>query len=159
SFRWHSLANSLRRHGFFDPLYGNRFANLLMRLKIEILGSLLGDPGKDRSRNESAVIQLRFARVRIVEHHKTDKLGTLYRQIADERNTVLSLFISASGINLLRGSGFAGNCKTWDGSGGRRAAIAHDATQRVTNFPGCLRGNHLTQHDRGRRADGFALRS
>ena len=45
-----------------------------LRLKIEITRRLLGDAGKDRPGDQPAVIQLRFARVRIIQHHQTDKL-------------------------------------------------------------------------------------
>src|SRR6266487_3034590 len=91
-----------------------------------------------------------FAHVRIIEHHKTDKLGMLGRQIADERNDVLSVFISAFRINFLRGSGLAGNRKTWNSSGSRSAAIAYDTSERISNFSGGFRRNHLTQYYRGK---------
>src|SRR5437867_4272606 len=128
SFRRDSFAGSLCRRRFFDSLHGNRFANLLMRLKIEIAGGLLRKMGKDRPRDKPAVIQLRFARVRIIEPHETDKLGMLSRKIASEINDVLSLFISASRINFLRGSGFSSNGKAWHGRGGGGPAVAHDAS-------------------------------
>ncbi len=112
-----------------------------MRLKIEILGSLFSDPGKDRSCNKPAVVQLRFARLRIVEHHKTDELGTLSRQIADERDDVFSLFISAFGINFLGGPGLPGNSKTRNGRRGRSAAIADYASKRITDLARCFRRN------------------
>src|SRR5207247_10715729 len=129
-----------------------------MRLKIEIAGGLLRKMGKDRPRDKPAVIQLRFARVRIIDHHETDKLGMLSPKIASERNDVLSLFISASRINFLRGSGFSSNGKTWHGRGGGCAAVAHDASERITNFFGGFSGNNLTQHDRRKLTDAFALR-
>ena len=55
-----------------------------MRLKIKIAGGLLGNAGKNRPSNEPAVIQFRFARVRIVQHDESDKLRMIRRQIADE---------------------------------------------------------------------------
>jgi len=102
-----------------------------MRLKIKIAGGLLRETGKDRPCYQPAVIQLRFARMRIIEHHETNKLGVLRRKVAGERNDVLSLFISASRINFLRGSGFSSNGKTWHGRGGGCAAVAHDASEKV----------------------------
>src|SRR5205823_9918263 len=71
---------------------------------------------------------------------------------------VLSLFISALRINFLRGSGFSSNGKTWHGRGGGRAAVAHDASERITNFFGGFSGNNLTQHYRSKRANCFAVR-
>src|SRR5438876_2967487 len=128
-----------------------------MRLKIKISGSPFGDPGKDRSRNEPAVIQLWFARVRIVEYHKANKLRMLGRQIADERDDVLSVFISTFRINLLCGPSLAGDRRTRASSGGRSTSIAYDASERIPNFSGSFRRNYLTQYYRGKRAHGFAI--
>ena len=121
-----------------------------MRLKIKIAGGFLREPGKDWPRNKPAVIQLGFARVCIIEHHQTDKLGMLGRQISSERNDVLSLFISASRINLLRGSRFPGNGKPWHGSGSRCAVIADHSSKRITNFFSSFRRNDLAQHHWGK---------
>ena len=78
-----------------------------MRLKIKIAGGLFGNAGKNRPGNKPAVIQFRFARVRIVQHDESDKLRMIGRQIADERNDILSVVVSAVRIDFLRGSGFA----------------------------------------------------
>src|SRR3989442_11381503 len=99
-----------------------------MGQRREIAGAFLHKLGKVGPAESPAVIQLRFARVRIIEHHETDKLGMLGRKIASERNDVLSLFISASRINFLRGSGFSSNGKAWHGRGGGGPAVAHDAS-------------------------------
>src|SRR5436309_2010707 len=107
-----------------------------MRLKIKIAGSFLREPGKDRPRDKPAVIQLGFARVRIIEHHQTYKLRMIGGQIPSKRNDVLSLFIPASRINLLCGSCFSSNGKTWYGRGSGGSRIAHDSSERITNFSG-----------------------
>src|SRR5262245_45811772 len=105
-----------------------------MRLKIKIAGGFLRKTGKDRACYKHAVIQLWVARVLIIEHHKTDKLRVLGRKVTGERNDILSLFISASGINFLRSSGFSGDSKTGNGCGGSGPAVAHDAPKRIPNF-------------------------
>src|SRR5438128_4592869 len=129
-----------------------------MRLKIKIAGGLLRKTGKDWPCDKPAVIQLRFARVCIIEHHQTDKLGMLGRKIASERNDVLSLFISASRINFLRGSRFSSNGKAWYGRGGGCPVVAHYASKRVTNISGGFSRNNLSQRYWRKRTDGFALR-
>jgi len=101
SFRRRSLVDSLRRRLFFHSRHGNRFANLLMRLKIEVAGSPLGNTGKDRTRDKPTIVQFRFAGVCIIEHNQTDKLRMLGGQIAGKRNDVLPLFVPASRIDLL----------------------------------------------------------
>ena len=50
-----------------------------MRLKVEVAGGLLGNVGKNRPSNKPALIQFRFARVRIVQHDKSDKLRVIGR--------------------------------------------------------------------------------
>ena len=71
-------------------------------------------------------------------------------QIACERNNVLAMFISALGIDLLRGPGLAGNRKTRNGRRGGSAAVAYDASERLTNFSGRFRRNYLARHHRGK---------
>ena len=117
-----------------------------MRLKIKIPRSPLREPGKDGSCDEPAVIQLRFARVRIIKNYKAYKLWMVSWQISGERNHVLSMFVAASRINLLRGSGFPSNREPRHRCGSRRAGIADDASERITNFSGDFGRNNLTQH-------------
>jgi hypothetical protein len=88
--------------------------------------------------------------VRIIEHHQTDKLGMVRRQIASERNNILPLLVSPSRINLLCGSGFARNRKTGNSSGGSGTAIAYHTPQGITDFSCGFRRNHLTQLYRGK---------
>src|SRR5262249_61618370 len=116
--------------------------------KTRLRGSLSPSREKGPPCSKPAVIQLRFARVRIIEHNKTDKLGVLGRKIAGERNNVFSFFISASRINLLCGSGFSSNGKTWHRGCGGGPAIAHDASECITNFSGGFRRNYLSQQHR-----------
>jgi hypothetical protein len=94
----------------------------------------------------------------VIEHHQTDKFGMVSGQIAGERNDILSLFISASRINLLRGSRFSSNGKARHSGSGRGSAIAYHAAQSVTNFLRGFRRNDLAQHDRGKRTDRLAFR-
>src|SRR5437762_10752500 len=115
-----------------------------MRLKIKIAGSFLREPGKDRPRDEPAVIQLGFTRVCIIEHNQTYKLRMIGGKIPSKRNHVLSLFIPASRINLLCGSCFSSNDETWHGCGSRGPRIAHDSSERITNFSCDFRRNDLT---------------
>jgi hypothetical protein len=82
--------------------------------------------------------------VRIIEHHQTDKLGMFRREIADERNDILPLLVSASGINLLRGSSFARDRKARNGSSGSGAAVTYNAAQRIADFPGGFRSSFVT---------------
>src|SRR6266536_172842 len=96
--------------------------------------------------------------MRIIEHDQTDKLRMVRRQIASERDNILPVLISAFRINFLRRSGLARNRKTWNGSGGSGAAIAHYTAQRITDLSGSFRRNYLTLHYRGKRADGFSFR-
>src|SRR6059058_2286871 len=121
-----------------------------MRLKIYIAGRLFRHPGKNWSGDESAVVKLGFASVRIVEHHQTDKLRMVRRQITSERNNIFSLLVSPSRINLLRGSGFARNRKTGNSSGGSGTAIAYHTAQGVADFSCGFRRNHLPQLYRGK---------
>src|ERR1043166_4117942 len=117
-----------------------------MRLKIKVAGRLLCKTGKDRPCYKPAVIQFWFARVCIIEHHKTDKLRVLGRKIAGERNDVFSLFVSASRINFLRGSGFSSNGKAWHGRGGGCPAVAHNAPERIPDLLRSFRRNNLAQY-------------
>src|SRR5215470_20074956 len=107
-----------------------------MRLKIQITGGFLGDARKNWPSNLPAVIQFRFARMRIVKHNKSDKLRMIRWQIAEKRNDVLAVVVSAVRIDFFRGSGFPGNRKSWHGSGGSCSLIAHHAAQRITNLFG-----------------------
>ena len=78
-----------------------------MRLKIEITRRLFGNARKDRARDQAAVIQLRLRRVRVVQHHESDELRILGRQITGERNDIFPVLVSAFGIHFLRGAGLA----------------------------------------------------
>src|SRR5207244_4785387 len=133
-------------HRFFHSSLVNRFSNLIMCLNIKIACSYHGETGKDRPPNEPAVIQLRFARVCIIEHHQTYKFRMLGGKISGERNDVLSLFIPTPRINLLRGSCFSSNGETWHSCGSGGPGIAYHASKRITNFSGGFRRNDLTQH-------------
>src|SRR6266567_2952033 len=128
-----------------------------MRLKIEITCRFLTDPRKNRTRDQAAVVQLRLARVSIVEHNKADKFGMVGRQIADEGNDIPSLFVSTFRIDFLGGAGFASDGKAGNGGGGGGAAIAHDTAQCITYLSGRLGRNYLAQNDRRKCADRFAI--
>ena len=119
-----------------------------MRLKVKIAGGLLGNVGKNRPSNKPAVIQFGFARVRIVQHDESDKLRVISRQIADERNDVLPVVVSAVRIDLLRGSGFPGNRKPRHSSSGSGSLIADNAAQRVTNLFSSFSRDDLAQYRR-----------
>ena len=104
-----------------------------MRLKIEITRRFFRDAGKDRTGHQAAIIQFRLARVRIVQHDESDKFRMIGRQISDEGNDVLAVFVAAFGIDFLRRAGFARNGETGNSGGGGGAAIAHDTAQRIAD--------------------------
>src|SRR5207245_8778644 len=77
------------------------FEKFLTLLKIEIARRFLANPGKNGSRNEPAVIQLRFARVGLLQHNKAYKFRMISRHITAEGNDILSLFVTAFWIDFL----------------------------------------------------------
>ena len=128
-----------------------------MRLKIEITRRFFRDAGKDRAGHQAAVIQFRFARVRIVQHNEPDKFRMIGRQISDERNDILAVFVAAFGIDFLRRAGFARDRETGNSRGRGGAAIAHDTAQRIPDLRRRLGRNDLPQNDRRKCADRFAI--
>src|SRR5262245_27167665 len=114
-----------------------------MRLKIKIMGGLLGNAGKNRASNLAAVIQFRCARGRIVKHDESYKLRMVSREIATKRNDILSVVISAVRIDFLRRPSFPGNRKPGHSCGSGGPLIAHNAAQRVTKLFGSFRRDHL----------------
>src|SRR5258707_12525013 len=118
----------------------------MMRLKVKVAGALPGDVEKKSPTTTPAVIQFRFARVRIVQHDEPDKLRVISRQIAGERNDILSVVVSAVRIDLLRCSGFPSNRKPGHSSSGGGSLIADNAAQRVTNLFGSFSRNDLAQY-------------
>ena len=71
-----------------------------MRLKIEITRRLFSDARENRTGDQTAVIQFRFSRMRVVQHDQTDKFGMIGRQIASERNDVSALIVAAMRIDF-----------------------------------------------------------
>src|SRR5690348_7123112 len=110
-----------------------------MRLKIKIVGGLLGDTRKNRPGNLPAVIQFRRAGMRIVENNESHKLGMICREIAKKRNDILSVVVSALRINFLCRACFSGNCKTGHSSCRGGSLIADNPTQGVPNLFGSFR--------------------
>src|SRR6266571_7184820 len=102
-----------------------------MRLKIEITGSPLGDPRKDRSRYQAAVIQFWFARLGVIQHDNANELRMLGGQITAKRNDVFSFFVSTVWIDFLGSSGLTGNGKAGNGGGSGSTAIGYHAAQSV----------------------------
>src|SRR5262249_26169563 len=87
-----------------------------------------------------------------------DKLRMFRRQIAGERDNIFPMLVTAFGIDLLSGSGLAGNRKTGNGCGCSGTAIAYYTAQRVADFRGGFGGNYLTPLGRGEWAYGFPFR-
>src|SRR6266571_1080353 len=129
-----------------------------MRLKIEITGSPLGDPRKDRSRYQAAVIQFWFARLGVIQHDNADKLRMLGWQVTAKGNDVFSFFVPALWIDFLGRSSLTGNRKAGNGRRGGSTAVAYHAAQGVADLAGCLRRNYLAQNHWRQRADRFAIR-
>src|ERR1700720_4412088 len=128
-----------------------------MRLKIEIARSFFSDARKDRPGDETAVIQFRSARVRVVQNDETDKFWMLGGEITDERHNIMALFVAAVRINLLGRPGLASDGEAGNGRGGRGTAIAHNSGQRITDLSGCLGRDDLTQNDGRKRAYHFTI--
>src|SRR5438477_2500475 len=99
--------------------------------------------GKNRTGHESAVIQLRFGCLGVIQYYQPNKFGVVSRQKSRERNDILSFFVTAVGIYFLRRPGFSCN----DEAGGRRRgggpAVARHPTWRTTNVFSRLLGDHL----------------
>src|SRR5262249_60326910 len=103
---------------------------------------------KTRPATTAAVIQFRFARVRIVQHDESNKLRMIGRQIAEKRNDILPMVISAVWINFLRRPGFPRDRKPGHSGCSGSSLIAHNATQRSTNLFCSFRRDDLAQYHR-----------
>src|SRR4051812_46775291 len=71
-----------------------RFANVFMRLKIEITRRFLGDAREDRPRDETAVIQFGIRRLRVIQDNEPDEFRMIGRQITRKRNDVFAVLVS-----------------------------------------------------------------
>src|SRR5436190_11107195 len=76
-----------------------RFANVFLRLEIEITRRFLGDARKDRAGDEAAVIQLGIRGLRIVQDNDPDKFRMVGGKITAKRDDIFSVLISAVRID------------------------------------------------------------
>src|SRR5256885_12436062 len=113
---------------------GGRFANLFLRLKIEITRGFFGDVRKDRACHESAVIQFGVGGLRIVQNHNPDKFRMVRRQITGKGDNVFSMLVSPVRIDFLGGASLARDCETGNRRRRRGAAVAHHAAQGVADL-------------------------
>src|SRR6476646_6172297 len=118
-----------------------RFANVFVRLKIEITRRFLGDARKDRAGDEAAVIQFGICRLRVIQNNDPDKFRMVGRKITAKGDDIFPVLVSAVRIDFLRRAGFAGDGETRNRRGSRGAAIAHHAAQRVSNLGRRFRRN------------------
>src|ERR1051326_1247185 len=121
-----------------SPGYG-RFANVFVRLEIEIARRFLSDARKDRAGDEAAVIQFGIGGFRVVEDDDPDEFGMIGRKITAKRNNVFSVLVAAVRIDFLCRAGLPGNGETRNRRGCSRPAIAHYAAQSVSHLGGGLR--------------------
>src|ERR1043166_9336013 len=88
--------------------FGGRFANVFMRLEIEIARRLLADTREDRSGHEAAVIQFGIGRLRVVQNYDPHEFRMVGCKITAKGNNIFSVLVSAMWIDFLRGAGFGG---------------------------------------------------
>src|SRR5436853_1526476 len=86
---------------------GGRFANVFMRLEIEITRRFFGDARKDRPGDEAAVIQFRIRRLRVVQNDDSDEFRMIGRKITAKRDDIFSVLISTMRIHFLGGASLA----------------------------------------------------
>src|SRR5256885_4224650 len=82
-----------------------RFANVFMRLEIEIARRFLGDARKDRPGDKAAVIQFRIRRLRVVQNNDPHEFRMVRRKITAKRDDIFSVLVSAMWVDLLRRAG------------------------------------------------------
>src|SRR5439155_11075802 len=99
--------------------------------------------GKNRTGHESAVIQLRFGCLGVIQYYQPNKFGVVSRQKSRERNDILSFFVTSVGIYFLRRPGFSRNDEAGNRRRRRCPAVPPHPTQRVTKLFRRLLGDHL----------------
>src|SRR6266436_9441767 len=95
--------------------------------------------------------------MRVVQNDESDKFWMLSGEITGERHNVMALFVAAVRISLLGRPGLASDGEAGNGRGGRGTPIAHNSAQRITDLPGCLGRDDLTQNNGRKRAYHFPV--